>query len=122
MTDELARIARYGVVGGANTALTFLTYTALVLAGVAAPAASAAGFAVGATNGFVLNRRWTFAAPGRVVPYVAVQALGAGASAAGVALARGDGLPRVPAELVILPAVTLATYVLARTIVFVPAR
>jgi putative flippase GtrA len=123
MTAEFARIIRYAIVGAANTAVTFLAYTALVLAGVAAPVASAAGFALGAANGYVLNRRWTFGGGrGRVLPYIAVQALGAAASAAGVALARGDGLPRLPAELAVIPAVTLVTYGLARTIVFVPAR
>jgi putative flippase GtrA len=119
--SEPARIARYAIVGLSNTALTFVAYTLLVAAGVLAPAASAAGFALGALNGYHLNRRWTFGAPGHVARYVAVQAIGAAASAAGVALARAHGLPRVPAELLVLPAVTLLTYVLARTVVFVTA-
>jgi putative flippase GtrA len=118
---ELTRLARYALVGASNTVITFLAYTLLVRCGVAAPAASATGFALGAANGYALNRRWTFRAPGRVGRYVAVQAVGAAASAAGVALARSDGVRGLPAELVVLPAVTLLTYALARTIVFVPA-
>jgi putative flippase GtrA len=118
---ELERFVRYGLVGVSNTALTFVAYTLLVAAGVAAPVASALGFALGAANGYALNRRWTFGTSGHVVRYVLVQAAGAAASAAGVALARGDGLPRVPAELVVIPAVTLLTYALARTVVFAPA-
>ena len=44
-----------------NTALTFIVYTLLLkVFGVWYLAASAIGFAVGATNGFLLNRRWTF--------------------------------------------------------------
>ena len=116
--SELLRIARYAVVGLSNTAITFVAYTLLVAAGVPAPAASAAGFALGALNGYQLNRRWTFRTSGHVGRYVAVQAVGAAASAAGVALARSDGLPRLPAEAVILPLVTLLTYALARTVVF----
>ena len=119
---EAIRVVRYGLVGVSNTALTFVAYTLLTGAGAAAPAASAIGFALGAANGYLLNGRWTFAGSARgaatVGRYVAVQALGAAASAAGVALARGDGLPRIPAELAVLPAVTLLTYALARTVVF----
>jgi putative flippase GtrA len=123
MTAELTRIARYAIVGVSNTALTFVTYTLLVTLGLAAPAASAAGFAVGALNGYHLNRRWTFgAARGRILRYLAVQGVGAAASAAGVALARSDGLARLTAELVVIPVVTLMTYVLVRAAVFVPAR
>jgi putative flippase GtrA len=121
---EALRVVRYGLVGVSNTVLTFVAYTALIAAGVAAPAASAIGFALGAANGYQLNRRWTFAESARrratVVRYIGVQVLGAAASAAGVALARSDGLPRVPAELAVLPVVTLLTYALARTIVFAP--
>jgi putative flippase GtrA len=120
-TAELARLARYGVVGLTNTALTLGAYALLVGLGVAAPLASAAGFAVGAANGWLLHRRWTFRGPGRPLPYLAVQAAGAAASAGGLALARGDGLAHLPAELVVAPAVTLLTYALARTVVFVPA-
>lgn len=123
MTAELSRIVRYTIVGLSNTVLTFVAYTMLVGAGVAAPAASAAGFAVGAFNGYHLNRRWTFgAARGRALRYVAVQGVGAAASAAGVALARGDGVGRLVAELIVIPVVTLMTYLLVRAAVFVPAR
>jgi putative flippase GtrA len=118
---EPERFLRYALVGVSNTVLTFAVYTLLAAAGLPAPAASAVGFAVGAANGYALNRRWTFGTPGRRARYVAVQALGAAASAAGVALARGDGLPRAPAELVVIPVVTLLTYALARTVVFVAA-
>jgi putative flippase GtrA len=119
--SELERLVRYGLVGVSNTILTFAAYSLLVAGGVAAPVASGLGFAVGAANGYALNRRWTFGTPGRVLRYVLVQAVGAAASAAGVALARGDGLARRPAELVVIPVVTLLTYGLARTVVFVPA-
>jgi putative flippase GtrA len=123
VTAEFGRIARYALVGLSNTVLTFVAYTLLVGLGVAAPAASAAGFAVGAFNGYHLNRRWTFgAARGRALRYVVVQGVGAAASAAGVALARSDGVARLTSELIVIPVVTLMTYVLVRAAVVVPAR
>ena len=44
-----------------NTLLTLVVYTVLLkVFGVWYLAASAIGFVVGATNGFLLNRKWTF--------------------------------------------------------------
>jgi putative flippase GtrA len=52
---------KFGVVGVSNTLLTFLIFTVLLkVFGVWYLAASAIGFAAGAVNGFLLNRRWTF--------------------------------------------------------------
>ena len=52
---------KFGIVGISNTLLTLVVYTVLLkVFGVWYLAASAIGFAVGATNGFLLNRRWTF--------------------------------------------------------------
>lgn len=57
----LVQFVKFGIVGVANTALTFIVYTLLLkVFGVFYLAASAIGFIVGATNGFLLNRRWTF--------------------------------------------------------------
>lgn len=126
MRGEILRFVRFGVVGASNTLLTLAAYAALNRVGVEESAASALGFALGAANGYVLNRSWTFRARGgarTVVRYVAVQALGAALSAAGVGLASADlSLRRLAAECVVLPLVTLLTYTLARTVVFSPAR
>src|ERR1035437_8964344 len=55
------QFVKFGIVGVSNTLLTFIVYTVLLKGfGVWYLAASAAGFVVGATNGFLLNRRWTF--------------------------------------------------------------
>jgi putative flippase GtrA len=52
---------KFGIVGVSNTLLTFAVYTLLLKAfGVWYVAASGIGFTVGAVNGFLLNRRWTF--------------------------------------------------------------
>jgi putative flippase GtrA len=68
--DSTARILRmplvlqfvkFGVVGVSNTLIFFLVYTLLLkVFGVWYVAASGIGFAVGAVNGFLWNRRWTF--------------------------------------------------------------
>jgi putative flippase GtrA len=58
----LVQFVKFGIVGVSNTLLTFLVYTLLLkVFGVWYIAASAIGFVVGAVNGFLLNRRWTFA-------------------------------------------------------------
>jgi putative flippase GtrA len=57
----VVQFVKFGLVGLSNTLLTFAIYTLLLkVFGVWYLAASAIGFAVGATNGFLLNRRWTF--------------------------------------------------------------
>ncbi len=58
----LVQFIKFGIVGISNTLLTFIVYTVLLKGfGVWYLAASAIGFIVGATNGFLLNRKWTFA-------------------------------------------------------------
>jgi putative flippase GtrA len=57
----LVQFVKFGIVGISNTLLTFAVYTLLLKGfGVWYLAASAIGFAAGAVNGFLLNRRWTF--------------------------------------------------------------
>jgi putative flippase GtrA len=122
VTAEIRRLIRFGLVGVGNTLVTLMSYTLLVAAGVAAPLASAAAFALGAANGYHFNRTWTFRAQhgaGTVVRYAGVQALGAALSAVGVRVVTGDlELRRLAAEVVVLPVVTLVTYLLSRTLVF----
>jgi len=57
----LVQFVKFGIVGVSNTLLSFVIYTVLLKGfGVWYLAASAIGFALGAVNGFLLNRRWTF--------------------------------------------------------------
>ena len=57
----LVQFVKFGIVGVSNTLLTLIVYTLLLkVFGVWYLAASAIGFIVGAVNGFLLNRRWTF--------------------------------------------------------------
>jgi putative flippase GtrA len=57
----LVQFVKFGIVGVSNTLITLAVYTLLLkVFGVWYLAASAIGFVVGAINGFLLNRRWTF--------------------------------------------------------------
>jgi putative flippase GtrA len=71
-------LARYGVVGISNTLLSAACYAALVSLDAVAVAAATVAFALGSVNGFLWNRRWTFAGSEAASPlrYVAVQAAG----------------------------------------------
>jgi putative flippase GtrA len=58
----VVQFVKFGIVGVSNTVLAFAIYTLLLKAfDVWYLAASAIGFVCGAVNGFLLNRRWTFA-------------------------------------------------------------
>lgn len=57
----LEQFVKFGLVGVMNTVITFVVFTVLTKGfGVWYVAASGIGFAVGACNGFLINRRWTF--------------------------------------------------------------
>ena len=119
----IVQLVRFGLVGTTNTALTLVTYA--VLSGLHAPVAlaAAAGWAVGAVNGFVLNRAWTFrGAPRGAVPaarYAVVALAGSGLNAVLVAIAVSDQhLPRFAGELAVLPPVTVLSFLLCRAWVF----
>src|SRR5581483_1981814 len=75
------QFVRYVLAGAVNTALSFGVYRGLLEIGTPYAAAAPIAFAVGSVNGYILNRRWTFAAAdsarARLV-YVVVQAAGAG--------------------------------------------
>ncbi len=75
------QFAKFGLVGVSNTLITYAVFTVLEEGfGVWYIAASGIGFAVGATNGFLLNRSWTFrghdAQGGAALRWVLVQGCG----------------------------------------------
>jgi putative flippase GtrA len=119
----LVQLVRFGLVGFTNTALTLATYA--VLSGLHVPVAlaGAGGWAVGAVNGFVLNRAWTFRGAARgalpAARYAVVALAGSGLNAALVSIAVSEQhLPRFAGELAVLPPVTLLSFVLCRSWVF----
>jgi putative flippase GtrA len=122
----VAQLVRFGLVGATNTALTLATYAVLVALHAPVPLAGAVGWGVGAVNGFVLNRAWTFRGAARgaspAARYAVVAVMGSALNAALLAIAVGDEhLPRVAGELAALPPVTLITFALCRGWVFARA-
>ena len=120
-----AQLCRFAVVGVANTVLSYLLYTALVAARVPYPVAGAAGFSAGAVNGYILNRRWTFASPDSRrarARYLVVQLSGLGATTALLWLVVTVGTSRLAAYAVTIPIVTLATFSANRSWAFAGAR
>jgi putative flippase GtrA len=117
------QLLRFGLVGASNTAITLIAFGLLVDVGVPAAAAGAVSFALGAANGYRLNRGWTFASRERgartAARYVAVQGFGAGLDAVSIAaVSHAWQLTRLENEALVLPVVTLLTFALAREWVF----
>jgi putative flippase GtrA len=108
------QFVRYVLVGFVNTTLSFGVYRGLLEIGTPYAVAAPLAFAVGSVSGYVLNRRWTFAASDSTrarIAYVAVQAAGAGATSLLVLLfVRVAGTGRVWAYLAAIPPVTIATF------------
>ena len=123
------QFARFAAVGATNTALTLGCYALLLDAGLYYLAALVPAFALGALNGYTLNRAWTFHAGAfqraALARYVATQlaALGANALALVVFVEFVD-LPRLPAQLLATPIVSCLAFVANRRWVFAtrPAR
>jgi putative flippase GtrA len=121
-----AQFARFLVVGVSNTTLSFLVYDALVVAGTPYWTAGALAFAAGAVNGYVLNRRWTFAAPDSAASrlrYLAVQLAGLGSTTALLWLyVSAAGVHRLWAYALTIPFVTVGTFAANRAWTFDAAQ
>jgi putative flippase GtrA len=60
-TPLVLQFVKFGIVGVSNTLIALAVYTLLLkVFGVWYVAASGIGFAIGAVNGFLWNRAWTF--------------------------------------------------------------
>ena len=108
------QFVRYVLAGLVNTTLSFGVYRGLLEIGTPYAVAAPLAFAVGSVNGYILNRRWTFAAAdstqARLV-YVVVQAAGAGTTSLLVFLfVHAAGAGRVWAYLAAIPPVTVSTF------------
>jgi putative flippase GtrA len=113
--DHLApQLGRFLVVGLWNTVLSFIVYRLLLAIGAWYVLAAPLAFAAGALNGYVFNRRWTFAAPDTTrarALYVVVQAAGAlSTSLLVIFFVRALGSGRVWAYLAAVPPVTLCMF------------
>jgi putative flippase GtrA len=116
------QLARFLVVGVGNTAVSFVVYRLLLALGAWYVLAAPLAFAAGAVNGYIFNRRWTFAARDTMrarILYVVVQLLGAASTSLLVLFfVRVAGTGRVWAYLAALPPVTLAMFVANRVWTF----
>jgi putative flippase GtrA len=108
------QLPRFLVVGAGNTVLSFVVYRLLLAFGTPYAIAAPLAFAVGAVNGYVFNRRWTFAARDSMrarVLYVAVQGFGAlSTSLLVLVFVRAAGTGRVWAYVAAVPPVTLCMF------------
>ena len=119
----LLQLAKFGLVGVANTGVTFASYALAIRAGVRYVPAGAGAFMLGALNGFVLNRAWTFQHRGRRLVagrrYAVVQLAGLGANVAMLwAAVHLAELGHLAAEAAATAPVTLLTFTLSRLWVF----
>jgi len=110
----LFQFGKFVAVGTSNTAISLLTYAGLLRVDVVYPVAGAIAFLAGAANGYVLNRRWTFAAADTWRArrrYLLVQLAGLGATTALLwILVSAASLGRITAYALTIPTVTLATF------------
>ncbi|HEY1689798.1 MAG TPA: GtrA family protein [Solirubrobacteraceae bacterium] len=119
-----AQFVKFGLVGVSNTVLTFVVFTILTKGfGVFYVLASGIGFAVGALNGFLLNRNWTFQGHqgGSLASlrWTIVQACGLGADLGIIYLCvHSAGMPELAGQAVATIFVTVATFFVNRTWTF----
>jgi putative flippase GtrA len=120
--DPAPQLARFLVVGVGNTVVSFVVYWLLLALGLWYVIAAPLAFAAGAVNGYILNRRWTFAARDSTrarILYVIVQAVGAVSTSLLVLLfVRAVGTGRVWAYLAAIPPVTLCMFAANRAWTF----
>jgi len=124
--ETLGQFGRFVCVGASNTLISFVVYALLLAASTPSPLAAAVAFAAGAVNGYVLNRRWTFAARDSCrarVAYVCVQAAGALAAGGLVwLLVHEAGADWIAAYAAAIPPVTVSTYLANRRWTFAHRR
>ena len=112
--DTQRQFARFLLVGAGNTVLSFVVYRLLLVPGTPYALAAPLAFAAGAVNGYVFNRRWTFAARDSArarVLYLAVQGVGAGSTSLLVLFfVHAAGTGRIGAYLAAIPPVTVCMF------------
>ena len=117
-------LVRFGLVGGATTALTYLIFVGLIGLHVHYLIASAAGWAASVCVSYVLNKRFTFsdrtgASLGEVGKFVGGYVLQFLVASTGYAiLIGGCGLKPTPAFLVNLVITSAVSFTYMRLIVF----
>jgi len=119
------QFTRFIIVGATNTAVTFAAYALLLDIGLHYLDALLPAFALGALNGYTLNRVWTFRAGAfqraALARYVGAQLCGLGLNALLlVALIEAFGAHRLLAQILATPIVSCVTFAANRYWVFAP--
>jgi putative flippase GtrA len=118
------QFVKFGVVGVMNTLITFVVFTILTKGfGVWYVLASGIGFAIGACNGFLINRRWTFQGHRggslAALRWTIVQGCGLGVDLGIIYLCVHDAkLPELLGQAIAVVFVTTATFFVNRTWTF----
>jgi putative flippase GtrA len=119
-------LVRYALVGGLNTLTYFGLYSAGVLAGVPYILAALGAFVLSASVGYWLHEHWTFGGASPTAhalgKWLATQGVAVGANIALLAIAVGYlDADEILAQLVLIPVMPAATYVIGRRFVFTHA-
>jgi len=114
---------RFAAVGASSTLLYLGVYACAVLLGAPFGLAAAAAFTVSGVYGYLMHDRWTFRtnAPTRrgLARWLALQGSVLGLNVLGLwALVRHAGVDRLLAQVILLPLIPCATYLLSRRRVF----
>lgn len=120
---RLFELVRFGAVGASSAVLYLALYTVAVLAGMPYVPASILGFIPAVVSGYLLHDRWTFRTNtptrGGLARWLALQGTVAGLNTLALwLLVTQAGLNRIVAQLLVLPFLPPATYVLSRRRVF----
>jgi putative flippase GtrA len=123
LNPEAHRIAKFAVVGVANTIVTFASYAVLIALGVTYLVAGPIAWTLGVLHGYTWNRIWTFGRASHryslMGRYFAVGAIGLALNTALLLLVvEVLDVQRLLAELIALPLVVLTTFLLNRYWVF----
>jgi putative flippase GtrA len=113
------KLVRFGLVGLTSTVISLAVYGLLLLVGLPYPAAGFLSYGAGIVNGYTWNRVWTFQAGAfqkrQFARYGIVQTGAAAANAGGLALAfQIFGASEIAAEVVVLPLLVCAAFVINR--------
>jgi putative flippase GtrA len=120
---RVLEFVRFGAVGASSTILYLAVYGGGVLVGVPFILAALAAFVLSAVCGYLLHHRWTFRtnAPTRrgLARWLMLQSTVLGCNLLALwALVVQAGIDRLLAQVLLLPLLPLATYLLSRRRVF----
>jgi putative flippase GtrA len=121
--ERILEFIRFCIVGASSTLIYFGVYSGLVSIGVAYGLASIGGWLVSAGSGFLLHHHFTFKADdghrSGPVRWLLLQGSVLLVNFGGLTLlVHQAGTSRIIAQLILLPFIPLATYVLSRRFVF----